>query len=238
MSEKESPQDVIDSYRKRQQSAQKAPLIIGLAAVLLVVGAAFVIFWLVGPDQPSISFFATETPTPTATPTSTTTATVTVTPTQTPTETPTPTITITPTASGPFAYTVVEGDNVTLIAERFNVGLLLLIVINNLDPVNPIIRTGDQLTIPGPDTELPTATPLPDNLPRGTKIDYMVLDGDSLGLIAEKFNSTIEDIMEENELEDPNAIFVGQILIIPVNLVTPFPTNTPIPATETPTAVP
>jgi hypothetical protein len=46
MSEKDSAQNVIQSYRKRQNMAQKAPMIFGLAALLLIVGAGVLIFWL------------------------------------------------------------------------------------------------------------------------------------------------------------------------------------------------
>jgi LysM repeat protein len=35
-----------------------------------------------------------------------------------------------------------------------------------------------------------------------------------------EFNSTMDAIIEENDLEDPNAIFVGQQLVIPANIVT------------------
>ena len=94
---------------------------------------------------------------------------------------------------------------------------------------------GDDLLIPPPGTELATTTPLPEGLPRGTRIEYLVQSGDSLALIAEEFNSTVEDILELNELEDPNAIYVGQILVIRVNLVTPVPTATAEEATSTPT---
>jgi flagellar basal body-associated protein FliL len=76
MSEKESAQNTIDAYRKRQERAQRAPLIIGIAAILLVIGAAVIIFWLLGAENPAIALFATETPTPTATSTATATATV------------------------------------------------------------------------------------------------------------------------------------------------------------------
>ena len=118
MSDKDSPQNVIDAYRKRQQAAKRAPLIIGIAALFLIVGAAFVIYWLVGAGGPSLSlsFLATETPTPTNTSTPTATATMTSTPTVTPTETATPTETLTPTQSGPFIYQVEEGDNLWAIA--------------------------------------------------------------------------------------------------------------------------
>ena len=235
MSDKDNPQDVIESYRRRQQTARRAPLLIAIAAILLVIGAAVIIFWLLGPNTPAISLVSTETPTPTGTSTSTAPPTQTPTPTDTPTVTDTPTETTTPTPTGPFVYEVVEGDNLFAIAQRFEVDLYVLIAINNLDPSNPIIDIGDQLTIPGPDTELPTATPLPDNIRRGTIIEYFFLSGDTLAIIAEKFNSEVDAIVEENELENPNDIFIGQLLLVPVNLVTPIPTNTPEPTT-TPTS--
>jgi hypothetical protein len=106
MSDKESAQNVIDSYRKRQQAAQRASHP-GDRAVLLIAGAAAIIFWLTGSNRPSIALFATDTPTPTITPT--------VTATNTATNTPTVTPTITAHRDrpsrpwGPFVYKVVEG---------------------------------------------------------------------------------------------------------------------------------
>jgi LysM repeat protein len=95
-----------------------------------------------------------------------------------------------------------------------------------LDPANPIIRVGDELLIPAPGTELPTPTPLPEGLPKGFKVEYIVQPGDSLAAIAIKFNSTVEDILDQNEeVEDANDIYAGQTLIIRVNLVTPVPTE-------------
>jgi len=236
MSEKDNPQDVIEASRKRQHRSQRAHWLIAAADVLLVIGAAFIIFWLLGSGTPSFSLFATDTPTPTATATNTATPTKTATPTETPTITITPTETTTPTPEGPFVYEVVEGDNLFAIAQRFEVDLFVLIVINNLDPNNPIIDIGDRLTIPGPDTELPTVTPLPANIRRGTIIEYYVFPGDTIAIIAVRLNSTVDAIIEENDLENPNDIRIGQLLLIPVNLVTPIPTNTPEVNTPTPTA--
>ena len=253
MSDKDSPQDVIEAYRKRQERAQRTPMVIfGVAIVLLVIGAAAVIFWFTGADTPAISMDMfkrnTETPTPTLTatpsptPPPTATATSTATPVP-PTDTPEPTLT--PTRSGAVIYTVKEGDNLYSIAEAFEVDILVLIEFNRerlgLDPANPIIRVGDELLIPAPGTELPTATPLPEGLPKGFKVEYIVQPGDSLAAIAIKFNSTVEDILEQNEdLEDANAIFVGQLLIIRVNLVTPVPTEVGAPgnADEEPVTTP
>lgn len=228
MSEKESAQDVIEAYRRKQQAARKTPILFAVTAVLLVAGAALLIFWLTGSDVPKISLniFATDTPTPTMTFTPTSTPTASPTPTETlpPTETPTPEATAT--QSGPFVYQVEDGDNLWSISQEFGADLLVLIAVNNLDPANPTIRVGDKLIIPAPDTQLPSPTPLPENIGRGTRIEYRVQLGDSLLAIANQFNTTVESIKDENDIENENEIYPGQVLNIRVNLVTAVPTAT------------
>ncbi len=240
MSKKESPKDVIEAYRRQQARSQRAPKIILFIASILIIGVAgFIIFYVAQGNTPDISLsmitniFASKTPTatPTATPTP-------VTPSPTPTETPT--ITLTPTVPGPFIYTVQEGDNMFQIALDNEIDILVLIEANRerlgLDPANPVIKVGDELLIPPPGTLLSTPTPLPEGLPVGTQIEYTVQPGDTIALIAVEYNSTVESILEENGIEDANAIFVGQSLIIRVNLVTPVPTATEDPnASPTPT---
>lgn len=234
--------DVIASYRKRQHAG---PYIIwGMAGLLLLVGVIILVIWLTGPSKPLETLFATDTPTPTLTYTPTNTST----PTETPTITPTFTETPTATPDKPFEYTVQEGESLAVIAEKFNLGengILLILAINpRIDAANPIVYVGQVILVPNPGMQLPTATPLPTGLPRGTKIEYYVQPGDSLALIAQKFNSTVEAIQKENKIEDPNALFVGQKLIVPINLVTPQPTAIPsatpadLVATATATATP
>jgi LysM repeat protein len=235
MSDKETPHDVMESYRKRQQAAKRAPLMLGIAALLLIVGVGALIFWLTGPNKPDmkIGFLATKTPTPTETATVTPTPIPTDTPTLTPTVTETVTPTVTPTIAGPFTYQVLEGDSCWAIAVKFKVDPLILIKINNLDPTCPI-KVGEKLTIPGPDTTLPTSTAVPENMRPGTKITYTVITGDTLGSIALRFNSTVDALKKENKITNENAILVGQTLIVPVNLVTAAPTataTTPVTAT-------
>ncbi len=227
MSDKDSAQNVIDSYRKKRQ--QTTPFLIGGIAILLVaIGIVVLVVWLTGPNRPAISFFATETPTPTATATETATATASPTATETPIPTETPTNTPTATASGPFVYEIQEGDTLESIAAQFGVDVLVLMELNNLT-FESIIRVGDEILVPPPGLELPTATPLPEGA-TGT-IEYRVQTGDSLEGIATRFNSTVDAILDANEdLENENEIFVGQILIVPVNIATPVPTNTPGPA--------
>lgn len=233
MSQKESPQSVIDSYRKRQQLM---PIVIGgLALALVIVGILILVVWLSGPNSPGLSLFPSKTPTPTNTlpptpipPTATNTLPPTEAPTLEPTQTNTP--------SGPMEYTVKEGDYCSTIAEDFKVDLLVLIALNDLGS-NCSIQVGQKILIPLPGQQLPTETPLPPNTPRGTKVNYTVKAGDTIGKIADQFNSTSDAILKDNKITDANNIFVGQVLIVSVNLVTPVPTKAPTipPAQVTPT---
>ncbi|MDX9849415.1 MAG: LysM peptidoglycan-binding domain-containing protein [Anaerolineaceae bacterium] len=226
---RDDPKKLIASYKRKQQML---PFIIwGLALILVIVGIVLLIVWLVGPTKPKFSLFASATPTATATFTPTQVP-PTATFTMTSTATETPTVTITPTRSGPIEYTVVLGDTCYDIAATYDIDIMVLLAINNFDPGSCPIQPGDKIIIPAPNQELPTATPWPTNLPRGSKLTYVVQFGDTLDLIANKFLSTVEDIMELNELENSNQIFAGQILEVRVNLVTPLPT---LPATVTPT---
>ncbi len=214
-----------------------------IAGALVLGGVTLLIAWLAGPSKPLTALFATETPTPTLTFTPTNTST----PTETPTATETPTITPTATFSTIFNYTVQLGDSLFSIVQQYNLGddgIALILLLNpyggisdsgfpiGVDPSTQNILPGQLITLPYPGMLLPTATPIPANLPRGTKLEYIVQSGDSLGRIASLFNSTEEEIIKENNITDPNAIQVGQLLIIPVNIVTPTatrpPTSTPI----------
>ena len=130
----------------------------------------------------TLKLFASKTPTSTITPTITpVTPTLTITMSPTVTETILPTSTTTP--SGPFEYTVEEGENCWTIAEEFGADFEVLLSINNFEDGCPI-QPGDTIWIPAPDTELPTATPLPTDLARGTEIEYTIKIGDSLEQIA------------------------------------------------------
>jgi LysM repeat protein len=235
MSQKNSAQNIIQSYRKRQQMG---PFLIGgLAVLLVVVGLLVLVIWLTGPNRPGgFALFATQTPTPTLTPTATP-VTPTSTATVTPTETQTPTITMTPTPSGPFAYTVLEKDTCWDIAAKFKVDLMVLLALNNFKPNECPINVGDEINIPAPDTQLPTPTTLPTNF-RGD-LTYTVQMGDTIASIAYKFNSTEEAIVARNKIKDKNAINFGDQLIVPVNIATHVPTKAPTstrgPGTAAPT---
>jgi LysM repeat protein len=227
--------NTIESYRKRRK--QPLPLILGIAAVLLVVvGIVIVVISL---SNGGFTLFATKTPTPT----NTFTPTNTLEPTETPTITPTPTITNTPTASGNYSYVVKEGDYLSTIiqdqglADTKNALIIIYMLNPTIDPNTGFITVGQTIILPPPNSVIPTPTPLPTGLARGAKITYRVMPGDSLGSIANQFNSTVADIVLLNKTLLTNGasslIYPGQLLVVPVNLVTPVPTANPT-ATPTP----
>ncbi|MFH1184820.1 MAG: LysM peptidoglycan-binding domain-containing protein [Chloroflexota bacterium] len=239
MDNRGSTGEVIAAYRRRKQQGNIV-FVYGVAGILVMAGIGLLVFWLTGPGQPLSALFATDTPTATLTHTPT----VTPTASQTPTITPTASLTATATPSAPFVYTVQEGDSLAAIVEKFALGddgIPLILLLNpysqaaatGIDPATQIVYPGQQIFIPNPDLVLPTPSPIPPNLARGTVVTYIVKAGDSLAGIAGLFNSTVEDIVETNQLADPNAIGVGQQLKIRVNLVTPTATRPP---TSTPRA--
>lgn len=219
--------EVIESYRRRRERMVPI-LLVGLAVVLVVVGIFLIVIWVTGDGGPNIGgTLATDTPTesPTHTPSP---------PTATPTITLTPTPSNTPTPEWPKSYIMELGDSLYTISEQFGVSYELIIAYNDIpDPNN--VPIGTELIIPEPDSELPTLTPLPPDLMPGDKIEYVVRQGDNLASIAATFNTTAEEIAEENEIEDQNSVWAGTVLIITVG-ATPTPTLTPGPGTPTATS--
>ena len=51
----------------------------------------------------------------------------------------------------------------------------------------------------------------------GELMTYVVRRGDTLSSIARRFNTTVEELLRLNPREDPDLIFVGETLLIPVS---------------------
>ncbi|GAB4108963.1 MAG: hypothetical protein OHK0022_61280 [Roseiflexaceae bacterium] len=64
---------------------------------------------------------------------------------------------------------------------------------------------------------------------------YRVQQGDTLGAIAEQFGTSVEEIMAANGLTDPNAVQIGQTLLIPSLISDTLALGTTIPTTATTT---
>ncbi len=102
-------------------------------------------------------------------------------------------------------HTVKEGENLTIIADKYNVTVEDIKKWNNLK--SDVIKVGQVLIVS--DTEKTTK----DKKPAGNKITHTVKEGETLSKIADKYAVTVDDIMEWNELED-DLITVGQTLVI------------------------
>ena len=92
-------------------------------------------------------------------------------------------------------YKVVAGDTLYKIANKFNVSVDNLKVINN--KTNNIISIGEELIIPS-----------------NNNLTYTVKKGDTLYSIANTYNTTVNKIKELNKL-DSNILSIGQTLILP-----------------------
>lgn len=82
----------------------------------------------------------------------------------------------------------------------------------------PIPTATPYASVPAP-TIVATATPQATTETSGTtasgdEVEYEVEPGDTLSAIAERFDTTIDAIMELNDIEDAALIFVGQKLIV------------------------
>jgi LysM repeat protein len=232
---KPGPAPVYKPFTPRRRGAKLSPRLFTIGAIVIILlGLVLIGTTLIGPGKPISNMFATDTPTPTLT----STPTITPLPSSTPTETATPTVTNTVTPSAPFQYTIQEGDNLVLIAEKFLLaddGILLILDLNpSIAESKGVIYPGQVIWIPNPDMVRATSTPIPANVAPGTRLNYTILPGDTLAGIAAKFNSIVDEIVKINKIEDPNALVAYETIIVPVNLITPTPTRPPTSTPATP----
>ena len=112
-----------------------------------------------------------------------------------------------------FTYTVVAGDTLFSLANRFNTTVAEIKRLNNL--TSDVLSIGQQLLIPG--TEI---TPPP-------MITHTVVAGDTLFSLANRYNTTVNEIMRQNNLTS-TALRIGQQLLIPGSTPPPEPPEPPI----------
>ena len=197
----------------------RALIVVGLTLLFLAAGAlGFYRLMRVDPAEltPTVTPSRTPTPSPTMTPS------------------PTPPPTHTPTPVPPRVHQVQPDETLSEIAERYGVQVSEILALNpDLDA--ELIQVGQVMLIP-PDLSL-----LVSNEPTATSenfIVHVVVAGETLGEIAEKYGVSVELIRIANELsEDAGSIQANQSLEIPAG--TPVPSPTPITdVNATPTPIP
>lgn len=121
-------------------------------------------------------------------------------------------------------HVVQEGDTLWTIASRHGVSVEAIVSANGLS--NPdALRLGQRLVIPNSSTRTPTpAAP-------SSSITYIVQPGDTLWSITAKYRVSVSAIVAANGLSTPDALKLGQRLLIPgvASPVTRAATPTPPP---------
>lgn len=145
-----------------------------------------------------------------------------------------------PPQASPGTYVVQPGDNLITLASKYGVAREALAAANGISP-SSFLYIGQVLTIPGKaQPPAPTSTPLPPtpipsptaaSVPAqltttpqpvtsapaaeaGKPIQYTVQSGDNLSSIAARFSTTVEALVDLNNLSDSNTLYAGQVLTI------------------------
>ncbi|WP_432663677.1 LysM peptidoglycan-binding domain-containing protein [Wukongibacter baidiensis] len=100
---------------------------------------------------------------------------------------------------GSIPYMIRPGDSFYEIARKLSIDIELLYDLNPMvDPLN--LAVGDVICIPV-------------QCKNGQY--YYIQPGDTLYALAEKYNTTVRDILIANPMIDPYRLFIGQIICIP-----------------------
>lgn len=101
-----------------------------------------------------------------------------------------------------IVYTVKKGDTLYSIAKKYNTTVDEIKSYNNLK--NNFLDIGDRIIIP---------CNVENDYKPGGYVSYTVQRGDSLYSIANKFGTTVDKIIKDNDLKT-NVLQVGQVLIV------------------------
>ncbi|MGP4075986.1 LysM peptidoglycan-binding domain-containing protein [Halobacillus sp. K22] len=104
-------------------------------------------------------------------------------------------------------HRVKAGDTLYSLAGKYEVTVNQIVKENNLVNAN-VIRVGQLLVIPG---ETPNSPPAEGD-------SYTVKAGDTLYSIAKRYNVSLNDLVEANQISNPAYLRIGQTLVIPKDM--------------------
>ena len=111
------------------------------------------------------------------------------------------------------SHTVLAGETLGVISERYGVSVDEIAAANNLTDVNTL-SAGQQLIIPVPGTVSAPATDDGTTAPTA-ETTHTVLAGENLFRIGLRYGFTVEQLASHNGIADPTRIDVGHIIRIP-----------------------
>jgi LysM repeat protein len=156
----------------------------------------------------------TRTPKPTFTPFNVVVGTPTLPPEATPVEESTPVA-----SPSPTTHVVQAGETLSGIARDYGTTVDAIVEANDLGSAEAIINEGQELLIPSAPPPAPTVqgTVVPTSSPSSTvgQRIHVVQQGETLSEIARMYGVTTDELAQANGLQNPNAISVGQALVIP-----------------------
>jgi membrane-bound lytic murein transglycosylase D len=136
-------------------------------------------------------------------------------------------------------YTVRSGDTVSKIARQHGISMSSLLASNRLKTTS-VLKIGQKLKIPGAGDDegidesaenSSAAKTVVETKPGAKSQKYTVKKDDTLWSIAEKFNSTVDDLKQANKLHDSSELLAGQNIVVPVVLEKAVQSNkTPVKA--------
>jgi peptidoglycan endopeptidase LytE len=115
------------------------------------------------------------------------------------------------TDGGYIVYVVARGDTVKSLATRFSS------TVDSIVSTNPAI-TNVNLIYEGQRLNIFAVVTVPTTPPPASGQVYYVQRGDTLKIIAAKFNTTVDTILQLNHILNPNLIYVGQGITLPAGV--------------------
>ena len=112
-------------------------------------------------------------------------------------------------------YKIVSGDTLSKIAERFGTTYQELARINGISNPN-IIQVGQIIKVPGSSSvSSNNASYNESSNYTSTYNTYKIVSGDTLSKIAQRFDTTYQELARINGISNPNIIQVGQVIKVP-----------------------
>ncbi|MGI6209646.1 MAG: LysM peptidoglycan-binding domain-containing protein [Anaerolineae bacterium] len=140
-------------------------------------------------------------------------------------------------AAAPKVHVIESGDNLLYLAEKYGVTVAQILAVNPDLTERSILRLGQEVIIPtqAPEASVPTPAPEPTATPEPQFIEHSIESGDTLGYLASKYDTTVDDILAANPgMTEWTVLRLGQIVRVPAPPQSggPDPEPTPEPVAE------